>query len=462
MAERESERRAVRAALAELPAAPARGGRARLLGRADRRPDRPSLRRARWARPRAASGSASPSCASSDRGAPPARPRWPRRPDARRRAGAVRRRRLGCRRVPIEHAPLRPGPRAPLLLSGREALGDVEWFDAHTHIGQNDPDGRARDARGDPRGARRGRPRAGRCSSRCTSPRGYRDGQRRRARRLRGVRRALRRARAGRARTPRTPWPRPSAACAAGARGRQAAPAQRRLRPAAPRGRRASPRSSPSTRASLLFHAGRGIPHLGESVVDLARRHPARVARAGPRRHQRPGPDRAGRRASCPTSSSTRRGGRSPTCCSSTRRSRPGRSSTAATCPTRAGSPPRSCSCAWPAPRAWAPRRCAASPASSSGASSPARRRPTSGPAPGVDALGDARARGRARGGLHLDRRCSSPTAARTRAEPLALAVSACQRTSSDGPAAVLEARGRAVPPGPGRGQPPARPAARR
>ena len=25
---------------------------------------------------------------------------------------------------------------------GRELLGDTEWFDAHTHIGQHDPDGR--------------------------------------------------------------------------------------------------------------------------------------------------------------------------------------------------------------------------------------------------------------------------------------------------------------------------------
>lgn len=30
----------------------------------------------------------------------------------------------------------------PLLMSGRGALGDADWFDAHTHIGQNDPDGR--------------------------------------------------------------------------------------------------------------------------------------------------------------------------------------------------------------------------------------------------------------------------------------------------------------------------------
>ena len=31
---------------------------------------------------------------------------------------------------------------APVYMDGRDVLGEVEWFDAHTHIGQNDPDGR--------------------------------------------------------------------------------------------------------------------------------------------------------------------------------------------------------------------------------------------------------------------------------------------------------------------------------
>ena len=45
-------------------------------------------------------------------------------------------------------------------------------------------------------------------------------------------------------------------------------------------------------RAPVLFHAGRGIPHLGEAVVDLARRYPGArliLAHAG---HQRPRLDR--------------------------------------------------------------------------------------------------------------------------------------------------------------------------
>ena len=30
----------------------------------------------------------------------------------------------------------------PVFLDGREPLVEDDWFDAHTHIGQNDPDGR--------------------------------------------------------------------------------------------------------------------------------------------------------------------------------------------------------------------------------------------------------------------------------------------------------------------------------
>ena len=60
---------------------------------------------------------------------------------------------------------------------------------------------------------------------------------------------------------------------AAGTRGLQAAPALRRLRAAAP-GRRAGRRARARARAPVLFHAGRGIPHLGEAVVELARRYP--------------------------------------------------------------------------------------------------------------------------------------------------------------------------------------------
>src|SRR4051795_832101 len=70
--------------------------------------------------------------------------------------GAVRRRRraadgragrganhLGSRAaMPVNGANFDPRL-AALYRDGRELLGDdVEWFDAHTHIGHNDPDGR--------------------------------------------------------------------------------------------------------------------------------------------------------------------------------------------------------------------------------------------------------------------------------------------------------------------------------
>src|SRR3954462_15394149 len=44
--------------------------------------------------------------------------------------------------MPVNGANFDPRP-AALYGDGRDLLGDdVEWFDAHTHIGQNDPDGR--------------------------------------------------------------------------------------------------------------------------------------------------------------------------------------------------------------------------------------------------------------------------------------------------------------------------------
>ena len=102
--------------------------------------------------------------------------------------------------------------------------------------------------------------------------------------------------------------------CLRGGRPRlQAPPALGRVRAAAPgRGARSS-RSPTSARMPVLFHAGRGIPHLGEAVVDLARALPRRPADPRPRRHQRPRLDRAATPPSCRISSSTPRGGWSPT-----------------------------------------------------------------------------------------------------------------------------------------------------
>jgi len=159
----------------------------------------------------------------------------------------------------------------PLLLSGREALGDLEWFDAHTHIGQNDPDG----LRATPEEILDGLDEAGHSRALLFpmhEPGGYREAN-----------------------------DAVLAACAASggrfvALGRVSphaedavAEAERCLQAGA-RGVKLHPRSDafglPHPAVGevaalvaehdgvLLFHAGRGIPHLGESVVDLAREFP--------------------------------------------------------------------------------------------------------------------------------------------------------------------------------------------
>src|SRR3954447_2626145 len=43
--------------------------------------------------------------------------------------------------MPVNGADFDPRLEA-LYRDGRDLLGDAEWFDAHTHIGENDPDGR--------------------------------------------------------------------------------------------------------------------------------------------------------------------------------------------------------------------------------------------------------------------------------------------------------------------------------
>ncbi len=159
----------------------------------------------------------------------------------------------------------------PVYLEGREVLGDVAWFDAHTHIGQNDPDGRKAtpdEILGGLDAARHQRA----LLFAMQEPDGYS-----------AANDAV------------------LAACAASG-GRLLALARiapnsagaveeaKRCLEAGARGFKLHPRSDDfglphpvveevvalahERRAPVLFHAGRGIPHLGEAVVDLARRYP--------------------------------------------------------------------------------------------------------------------------------------------------------------------------------------------
>lgn len=160
-------------------------------------------------------------------------------------------------------------------MDGREALGDAGWFDAHTHIGHNDPDGRSATAEEilgglDAAGHQRALVFA------MHEPDGYRAAND-------AVIEASG-ASGGRLL--------PLARVAPNAEG-ALAEAQRCLEAGAV-GFKLHPRSDAfglphpvveqvvalahERRAPVLFHAGRGIPHLGEAVVDLARRyHGARL-----------------------------------------------------------------------------------------------------------------------------------------------------------------------------------------
>jgi uncharacterized protein len=159
----------------------------------------------------------------------------------------------------------------PVYLDGRDVLGDVTWFDAHTHIGHNDPDGRkatAEEIIGGLDAAHHQRA----LVFAMHEPDGYSAAND------------------------------ASLAAAAASGGRLEALARvapnedgaieeaKRCLDAGARGFKLHPRSDAfglphpvveqvvalahEARAPVLFHAGRGIPHLGESVVELARRYP--------------------------------------------------------------------------------------------------------------------------------------------------------------------------------------------
>jgi len=159
----------------------------------------------------------------------------------------------------------------PVFLDGRDGLRPDDWFDAHTHIGENDPDGR----KATPDEILGGLDAAGHRRAMLFAmhePDGY-----------------------------------PAAndavlAAAAASEGRFVALARiapnadgavaeaERCLAAGAAGFKLHPRSDAfglphpiveqvvalahERRGPVLFHAGRGIPHLGEAVVDLARRYP--------------------------------------------------------------------------------------------------------------------------------------------------------------------------------------------
>ncbi|HEX2104227.1 MAG TPA: amidohydrolase family protein [Solirubrobacteraceae bacterium] len=160
---------------------------------------------------------------------------------------------------------------APVYADGRELLDGAEWFDAHTHIGHNDPDGRTATAEEIIAGLdQAGHHRA------LVFPMHEPDGY--------------------------APANDMVIAAAAASEGRlialgrvsphheDAVAEARRCLEAGARGFKLHPRSDefelphPAVervvalahehRLPVLFHAGRGIPHLGEAVVDYARRYP--------------------------------------------------------------------------------------------------------------------------------------------------------------------------------------------
>jgi uncharacterized protein len=172
--------------------------------------------------------------------------------------------------MPVNGANFDPRLEA-LYRDGRDVLGDAEWFDAHTHIGQNDPDGRT----ATPAEIIAGLDQAGHGRALVFpmhEPDGYgpaNDAVLRASAESGG--RLLPLARVS---------PHHEDAVAE---------AERCLEHGA-RGFKLHPRSDDfglphpaverivalagERRMPVLFHAGRGIPHLGEAVVDMARTHP--------------------------------------------------------------------------------------------------------------------------------------------------------------------------------------------
>ena len=408
---------------ARSPAPQREARRPRLLGRPDRRPDRPARSASRSGRPRAASASGWPSCASEIEDAQAARATA-----AAAVAAAPRRSTRFPRRMPVTGSDADPAP-GRLLYSrrarARRAGGLVRR--AHAHRARTTPTAARATAEEILGGPRRRRPRPGADLRRCTSPTATPaandavlaacaacDGRllplarvepERRGRGGRGA--ALPgRGRAGLQAAPALATP--SRCPTRRSRRSSRSPTRRARRCCSTRGAasRTSARPSSTSRGATR---GRGSSSPTPASATSAWIPPHAVAAAEPLLRHRVVV-------------------RSPTSCSSTRTCRRAGSSTPATCPTAPGRWPRSSSAAARAAVGLGRRAPSGrSPAASSSASSPGRSRSTSARRPGPDALGAARGRRGARRDLRVGRGCRSPSAARTPRSRSQLARVACQ-----------------------------------
>jgi hypothetical protein len=172
--------------------------------------------------------------------------------------------------MPVNGANFDPRHEA-LYRDGREVLGDAEWFDAHTHIGENDPDGR----KATPEEIIGGLDQAGHGRALVFpmhEPDGYapaNDAVLRAAAESGGRLMPLARV---------SPHHEDAVAEAErclenGARGFKLHPRSDDFQLPHPAVDRIVALAD-ERRMPVLFHAGRGIPHLGEAVVDLARTYP--------------------------------------------------------------------------------------------------------------------------------------------------------------------------------------------
>ena len=212
--------------------------------------------------------------------------------------------------------------------------GPLALYDAHTHLGQNDPDGFKQTPAELLDGARRGRTRAA-SSSRCTSPRATARPTTRRSRRPPRTRTGSSRSAASARTTTRSPRRAARSTPARAASSSTRAPSSSGW---TSRSSRELVALAHERRVPMLIHAGRGIPALGREHGAARGALPGRDADPRPRRDLRPRLAVAGAARPPQRARSTRRGGTPSTSsrCSRSRRRR--RSCGRATRPTAARS----------------------------------------------------------------------------------------------------------------------------